>query len=447
MATNFVAKCADDYLGKKEVAQESTQPETSSTETMKAIVWKGSKKVACELKPKPVITHAKDVIVKVTYASVCSGSDSHLYSGEIPTVDEGFIMGHEACGVVDSVGEEVEKFKQGDRVVISFDISCGDCKHCKREEFFACDSTNDSELWEKMYGGNTAGAIFGYSRLLGNTPGSQAEYVRVPFGDVNCYPIPPNVPAEKALFISDVLSTSLHAVELAEVGEGDNVIIWGLGPIGLYAAKWCKLKKANTIVGIDTVSERIQLARKQFKIQVLDRTGMSSDQVMHALQGYVPAGGADAVIDATGFRFSQTWSDRIERAVGLETDSPEILAECFYMVRKYGRVSIIADYIGFARNFPIGHIVQKNLIVRSGQCPVQKYFKSIMKALENEEIDPTYMVTHLIKLDQVPEAYERLFYKEQGYIKVLIDVDSKEDKRCQEQLKSGHETKSAAVPP
>lgn len=447
MATNLVAKSVDDYLGKKEVAQESTQPEMSSTETMKAIVWKGSKKVACEQKPKPLITHPKDVIVKVTYASVCSGSDSHLFSGEIPTVDEGFIMGHEACGVIDSLGEEVKKFKLGDRVVISFDISCGDCAHCKREEFFACDRTNDSKLWEKMYGGTSAGAIFGYSRLLGNIPGSQAEYVRVPFAEVNCYPIPPNVLAEKALFISDVLSTSLHAVELADVGEGDNVIIWGLGPIGLYAAKWCQLKKANTIVGIDTVSERIQIARNRFKIQVLDRTDMSSEQVLCSLRGYVPTGGADAVIDATGFRFSQTWWDRVERAVGLETDSPEILTECFNMVRKYGRVSIIADYIGYARNFPIGHVVQKNLTVRSGQCPVQKYFRYIMKALEDERIDPTHMVTHLIKLDQVPEAYEKLFYKEQGYIKVLIDVDSKEDKKRLEQLKSRHEASDATVPP
>jgi threonine dehydrogenase-like Zn-dependent dehydrogenase len=418
--SNAVAKLADNLLGKREVAEGSTQPDVSRDETMKAIVWKGSKKVACENKPRPVVTHSKDVIVKVTACSVCSGSDSHLYSGEVVTMDEGCILGHEACGVVAETGSEVELFKEGDRVVIAFGIACGECAFCQRGEFTGCDRTNDSRLFEEMYGGRAAGAIFGYSRLMGNIPGSQAEYVRVPFGDVNCYGIPDDVPDEKALYVSDVLATSLHATDLGEVGAGDNVVIWGLGPIGLYAGAWSKLKGAKRVFAIDKVPERLKLARDKFGIEVLDRSDLSSAQVVRKVLDLFPGSGVDVVIDATGFRFSETLLDKFERVVGLETDTPDILTECVSVVRKYGRVSIIADYIGYANHFPIGHIMMKHLTLRSGQCPVQKYFKTVMQALQEQQIDPTLMITHRLTLDQVPTAYEQLFYKTEGYIKVLI---------------------------
>lgn len=418
--SNAAAKLADDYLGKLDVAETSTQPSVSESATMRALVWQASKKVACVDKPKPVITHEKDVIVKVTACTVCSGSDSHLYSGEVVTMDEGLILGHEACGVVECAGPDVKLFKKGDRVVIAFNIACGECAYCARGEFSGCDRTNDSRLFEEMYGGRPASAIFGYSRLLGNVPGSQAEYVRVPFGDVNCFAIPDDVPDEKALFVSDVLSTSLHATEMGEVGEGDTVVIWGLGPIGLYAAAWSKLKGAKRVIAIDKVPERLELARSRFGIEVLDRSSLSSDQVLTTLRGLLPEGGVDVAIDATGFRFAESLVHKIERAVGMETDSPDILTECFSMVRKYGRVSMIADYIGYANHFPIGHIMMKHLTLRSGQCPVQKYFKTVMQALQKNEIDPTLMITHRLTLEEVPKAYEQLFFKKEGYIKVLI---------------------------
>jgi len=424
--SNAAAKLADDYLGKIEVAETSTQPSVSESATMKALVWQASKKVACVDKPKPVITHEKDVIVKVTACTVCSGSDSHLYSGEVVTMDEGLILGHEACGVVESAGPDVKLFKKGDRVVIAFNIACGECAFCARGEFSGCDRTNDSRLFEEMYGGRPASAIFGYSRLMGNVPGSQAEYVRVPFGDVNCFAIPDDVPDEKALFVSDVLSTSLHATELGEVGEGDTVVIWGLGPIGLYAAAWSKLKGAKRVLAIDKVPERLELARSRFGIEVLDRSNLSSDQVLTTLRGIVPESGVDVVIDATGFRFAESLVHKIERAVGMETDSPDILTECFSTVRKYGRVSMIADYIGYANHFPIGHVMMKHLTLRSGQCPVQKYFKTVMQAIQKREIDPTLMITHRLTLEEVPKAYEQLFFKKEGYIKVLITPTHKE---------------------
>lgn len=374
-AQNVMAKVQDDMAGKLHVAEGSTQP-AHSDETMKAIVWLGSKKVACANDvPRPQITHSSDVVVRVTLCSVCSGSDSHLYSGEVPTMDEGFTLGHEACGVVDKVGDDVETLKVGDRVVIAFSVACGNCAFCNRGEFSGCDCTNDSKLFEEMYGGGRpAGAIFGYSRLVGNIPGSQAEYVRVPFGGVNCLRIPDSVPDEKALFISDVLPTALHATELGEVEEGDTVVIWGLGPIGLFAAQWSKIKKAKRVIGIDLVPERLSIARDALGIEVLDCSALSSAQVVSTLGSLLPPpeGGADVVIDATGFRFSETWSDKLQRSIGLEADTPNVLRECLMVVRKFGRVSIIADYLGTTNRFPIGHIMMKHLTVRSGQCPVQK---------------------------------------------------------------------------
>jgi threonine dehydrogenase-like Zn-dependent dehydrogenase len=435
--SNAAAKVADEMLGKRQVAQHSTQPDVSSCETMKAIVWKSAKQVACELKPVPRVTHPKDVVVRVTQCTVCSGSDSHIYSGEIATTDEGLILGHEACGVVHQVGPEVTKFKQGDRVVIAFDIACGECARCQRQEFTGCDRTNDSRLFEEMYGGPAAAAIYGYSRLMGNVPGSQAEFVRVPFAEVNCYPIPDSVPDEKALFVSDVLSTALHAVEMGCVREGDSVAIWGLGPIGLYAAAWAKIKGAGRVIGIDLVPERLQLARDQFGLEVLDRSDLSSAQVLSKLRDLLPQGGVDVAIDATGFRFSQSWTSSVERALGMQSDTPDILVECMSLVRKFGHVSIIADYIGYANHFPIGHIMMKHLTVRSGQCPVQRYFKYVMDKLEQGAIDPTPMITHRISLEDVPRAYEQLFYKKEGYIKVLITVpDSRQ--QSQQRGQEGH---------
>ncbi|KAJ0404580.1 hypothetical protein ATCC90586_004876 [Pythium insidiosum] len=468
--SNAAAKLADDVLGKRKVAETTTQPEGSAHGTMKAIVWRGANKVELVDVPKPAITHPQDAVVRVTACSICSGSDSHLYSGEVAPMDDGGILGHEACGVVDAVGDGVQRFKRGDRVVISFCVACGDCEYCQRGEFTACDRTNDSTLFEELYGGHAAAAIFGYSRLMGNLPGSQAEFVRVPFADVNLCAIPDDVPDEKALYVSDfvrvpfadvnlcaipddvpdekalyvsdVLATSLHATELGSVGRGDTVAIWGLGPIGLYAAAWSKLKGAARVFGIDLVPERLALARDAIGIEVLDRSDLSSAQVLAKLRDLLPGRGAvDVCIDATGFRFSESWLHKVERTVGLETDTPDILVECVSLVRKFGRVAVIADYVGYANHFPIGHVMMKHLTLRAGQCPVQRYFKRcpvqryfkrVMQALQAGEIDPTLMITYRLTLEEVPSAYEQLFHKKEGYVKVLITPKKPEEHGSEE---------------
>ncbi|EFJ27195.1 hypothetical protein SELMODRAFT_231782 [Selaginella moellendorffii] len=344
---------------------------------MRAITWQGKKKVSCDKVPKPLITHPKDVIVKVTACTICSGSDSHIYGGEIPDTSKGQILGHEGCGVVSEVGEAVTKFKAGDRVVIAFGIACGDCDYCKR--------------------GEHSGA-FGYGNLVGGIPGSQAEFVRVPFADVNCYKIPDEVPDEKALYLSDVLCTSYHAVMLAGgVKAGESVAIWGLGPIGLCAARWCQIMGASKVIGIDFVKERLEVAEKKLGITVIDRNSVKD--VPKRIFELVP-GGVDASIEAAGFRFPVSILHKVERTVGLETDTADILNELFLATRKWGR----------------------HLTLRGGQCPCQRYFDTVMDHVKSGKFDPSFMVSHRIKLEDAPEAYRKLFNKEDGYIKVFIEV-------------------------
>jgi threonine dehydrogenase-like Zn-dependent dehydrogenase len=366
---NFVAAKVDKVLGKHEVMEGQGPPLRSKDVMMKAVTWEGTKKVKVSTLGKPLITDSKDVILKVTACCICSGSDSHVYCKEIPGLEPGFTLGHECCGVVDEVGSEVTKHKVGDRVVVAFNIACGQCAWCKREEYSGCDLTNQSKLGDKFFG-HAHGAIFGYGCMLGNVPGSQAEFVRVPIADVNCYPIPDSVPDEKALYLSDVLCTSLHAVEMGEVHEGDTVVIWGLGPIGLYTARWSQIRGAGRVIGVDLVPERLALAKEKFGIEVVDRSDLSSHELVQRLQEMVPDG-ADTVVEAVGFRFPTTTLHKIERAIGMvriakcfsftaplvkytalqETDTADILTECMTVVRKYGRVSIIGDYCGLVSRF------------------------------------------------------------------------------------------------
>jgi len=414
-----VSKIADNILGKEEVAEASTTP-ARSHEKMRAVTYQGKKHMAVEEVGRPLLTHSSDVIVKITSCTICSGSDGHIFSGEIPTLDKGATIGHEGMGIVVEKGPEVKKLNIGDRVVMAFAIACGTCDHCKKGQFTGCETTNDSKLAEKMYGHSPA-ALFGYSRLLGNVPGSQAEFVRVPFADVNCLKVPSDVPDEKALFISDVLCTSLHATELGEVAENDTVAIWGLGPIGLCAARWCQIKGAKRVVGIDLVSDRLNLAKKALNIEVVDRTGMTSQQLVERLLSMEPKG-FDVTIEAVGFRFPVSMTHKVARTVGLESDTPEMIDECLTALKPYGNVSIIGDYAGYANGFPVGKIMFKHATVRSGQCPCQKYFDFVMEKLRDGTFDPTFMISHHITLDEIPKAYEKLDKKEDGFVKVFCRV-------------------------
>ena len=412
---NKASNVVDRALGKKEDIPLESEPETDPHTLMRAVVFRGKEKVAVEWVPKPLITQSKDAIIRITAFTICPGSDGHLYAGEIPSVREGTIMGHEAIGIIENVGEDVTKFKEGDRVAICFNVSCGECSFCKRGEFSGCSQTNDSKLMEKVYS-HCHGGIFGYGEMLGGIPGSQAEYVRVPYADVNLYHIPENVPDERALYITDIVSTAYHALEQCNFKKGDSVYISGLGPIGACTARWAQILGASKIVASEPVRERAALVEKALGIIVINPEDV--DNIVDAVLEILP-GGADCCVEAAGFRFARSLVHKVQRKLSMETDTPELVNDCFKICRKYGSISLIADYAGYANSFFLGAIQLKHLNISGGQTPCQRIFPKVMPYLESGEFDPTFLLTNTIRMDEVPKAYENLFYKRDGWIKVI----------------------------
>jgi len=412
---NLAAKMADKSLGPVPTSTPS-QPVWDETVKMHAVSWHGKKDVRYEEKPRPHIADPRDVVIRVTATTVC-GSDLHLYSGSMPDMHTGDILGHESMGVVEEIGSEVKTLQIGQRVVVAFDIACGLCEYCKRQQYTTCDTTNPSKLMEKMYGHRTA-ALFGYSHLTGGIPGEQAEFVRVPFADINCLPIPDDVPDEKALYLSDIVPTAYHGTELANVQPGTVVGVWGLGPVGLCIARWCQIRGASRIIGIDCVPERLQIA-KRLGIETVD---FKAQNTVQALQEMVP-GGLDCAIEAVGFEWSKTLTSKIERAIGLETDTADILSECITCTRKNGIISIIGAYAGYANHFPIGAFMEKHQLMTGGQSPTQKYWKMALEKIRTGEFDPTFVVSHKLPLSEAPLVYHKFFNREDGVVKVFLRPD------------------------
>jgi len=407
---NIAAKIADKVLG--QVATETpTQPNLEHP--MHALCWDGKKKIAYEEKPRPMITDPRDIILKITATTIC-GSDLHLYSGNMADMHQGDILGHEFMGIVDVVGAQVKNLTKGQRVVVAFDIACGSCEFCARHEYTACSVTNPSKLMEKVYGHRCA-ALYGYSHLTGGVPGGQAEYVRVPFADFNCLPIPDDVSDEKALYLSDVVPTAFHGTELGSVQEGSIVGIWGLGPIGLMTARWCQIKGAGRVFGIDSVPERLDMAKKLG----IEPINFSQVDVLKTIFERVP-GGLDVAIECAGFEYAKTFLHKFERAVGLETDTADILSECITATRCFGTVSIIGVYSGYCNHFPIGAVMEKDLIIKCGQSPTQKYWKMALDKIRSGELDPTFIITHRGSLSDGPRLYEQFFNRDGGIIKVFL---------------------------
>lgn len=391
-----------------------TQPKYDETRKMHALVWHGKKDVRYDEVPVPLITDTTDIVLKITATTIC-GSDLHLYTGAMLTMREGDILGHEFMGIVEDVGPAVEKVKKGDRVVVAFGIACGMCSYCGREEYTACDTTNPSTLMENMYGHRTA-AIYGYSHLTGGVPGGQSEFVRVPFADVNCLVLPDDIPDDKGLFLSDVIPTSFHGTELANVQKGSTVAIWGLGPIGLLTARWCQIRGASRIIGIDWVPERLSIAKNRLGIETID---FKNQDTVKTLMKMVP-GGLDCTIECAGFEYPKTMIHKVEMAVGLETDSADILTEMITCTRKFGNVSIIGVYSGTTNHFPIGAMMEKDLTVRGGQCPSQKYWKMCVEKLRSGEFDPTFIISHRATLAAGPQLYQSFNDRKDGVIKVFL---------------------------
>ncbi|KAJ6572755.1 GroES-like protein [Mycena vulgaris] len=386
--------------------------------TMKALAWFGARDVRMVDAPIPDITEPDDVILKVTGTTIC-GSDLHLYHGEIIQLQQGDILGHEFMGVVDRVGPNVKNVHVGQRVVASFQIACGECSYCKQKLSSMCDRTNSSGLQNAMYGHRDAG-FFGYSHFTGGFPGGQAEYVRVPKGNVNLLPIPDSVPDEKALFLSDIMPTSYHAVADVGVKEGDVVGIWGLGPIGQCAARFALLKGASRVIGIDNVPARLLFAQESSGIETIDFS--QHTDVVKRIQELVP-GGLDRAIDCGTFHEPKTLLHKVEKTLMLETDVSETVNEMITATRKMGSCGIIAAYSGYTNHFNIGALMEKGIrLIGHGQAPVHKYWHELLAMIEAGKIDPTFVVTHRVALDEFPELYAAFDKRVGGVEKVFVET-------------------------
>jgi len=386
---------------------------------MKALAWFAANDVRMVDAPIPDITEEDDVIVKVTGTTIC-GSDLHLFHGEIMALQQGDILGHEFMGVVDRIGPNVKNLKIGQRVVASFQISCGKCEFCQKKLSSFCDRTNNSSLQNYMYGQRDAG-FFGYSHFTGGFPGGQAEYVRVPIGEVNLLPIPDGVTDEQAIYLSDILPTSYHTVVDTGVEKGDVVGVWGLGPIGLCAAKWALLKGASRVIGIDTVPARLAFAREKLGIEVIDFK--EHKDVTKRVLELVPKG-LDVALDCGTFHEPKTWSHKIQKTLMLETDVPETVNEMIISVRKMGRCGIIAAYAGWANGFNIGALMEKGVrLIGNGQAPVRKYWDEILNEyIIPGKFDPTFVITHRVPIEDMAKLYTAFDKRIDGVEKVFVET-------------------------
>lgn len=371
--------------------------------------------------PKPRVVEPRDVILKVTGSTVC-GSDLHLLHGAIIEMQKGDILGHEFCGVVESVGPEITSVKPGQRVVASFQIACGECAYCKKGLSSQCERTNSNSVASGMYGAQPAG-IFGYSHFTGGFAGGQAEYVRVPYGDVNLLPLPDSVSDEKGLFLSDVICTSWNCVVDTAVYQGDVVAIWGAGPIGQMCADFAFINGASRVILIDNNWRLDYVKSKYPRVETLDYTALPrGTSVTAKLREMVPRG-PDVCLECVAGEYAKGWAHYFEMLLGLETDTSEIINEMITSVRSYGRIGITGVYSGFTNHFNIGSLMERGIrLIGNGQAPVHLYWKKLLGLIEDGTIDPLKMVTHRVSMDELDIVYDKFEKKEDGMQKVFVET-------------------------
>jgi threonine dehydrogenase-like Zn-dependent dehydrogenase len=370
--------------------------------------------VRVETVPEPKILNARDAIVKITLTAIC-GSDLHLYHGVVPGMQEGDILGHEFMGEVVEVGAGVPNLKKGDRVVAPFCIACGNCFFCQNGMTSLCDNSNpNASAAEKLYGYSGAG-LFGYSHLFGGYAGGQAQYARVPFADVGPLKIPDSVDDEQALFLSDTFPTGYVAAENCCIRPGDVVAVWGCGSVGQFAIRSALLLGAARVIAIDDQPARLELAQKGGAETVNDGEG----DVLERLKQMTAGRGPDACIDAVGMEAHGSATDAMKSALRLETDRPHAIRQAIQACRKGGTVSIPGFYGGLVDKFPLGVAFSKGLTFRMGQTNVHKYLKPLLDRIEKREIDPSFVITHRMALDEGAAAYSS-FDSGDGCIKVVL---------------------------
>ncbi|KAK1227650.1 hypothetical protein PQX77_009335 [Marasmius sp. AFHP31] len=391
--------------------------EAPGGEKMRALAWFGTKDVRVIDAPVPDITEPDDVILQLRTRGL---RIVFRYHGEIMALQEGDILGHEFMGKVYKLGPNVKNLKIGQRVVASFQVACGTCEYCQKKLSSFCDRTNNSSLQNYMYGQRDAG-FFGYSHFTGGFPGGQAEYVRVPFGNVNLLPIPDDVSDERALYLSDVLPTSYHAVVDTGVKKGDVVGIWGLGPIGQCAARWALLKGASRVIGIDSVPSRLAFAREKSGIETIDFR--EHTDIPKRIYELVPRG-LDVALDCGTFHEPKTLLHKAQKALMLETDVPETINEMIVSVRKQGSCGIIAAYAGFANGVNVGALMEKGVrLIGNGQAPVHLYWEEILNDyIKTKKFDPTFMITHRVPLEDMAKLYNAFDKRLDNVEKVFVET-------------------------
>ncbi|MHB2210500.1 zinc-dependent alcohol dehydrogenase [Methylobacterium sp. CM6257] len=391
---------------------------------MKALCWHGRNDIRCDTVPDPVIEDSRDVIIKVTSCAIC-GSDLHLMDGLMPTMKSGDVLGHEFMGEVVEVGQGFTKFKKGDRIIVPFNINCGECRQCKLGNFSVCERSNrNAEMAAAMFGYTTAG-LFGYSHLTGGYAGGQAEYVRVPMADVAPMKVPDGMDDESVLFLTDILPTGWQAAEHCEIQGGETIAVWGAGPVGIFTIQSAKIMGAERIIAIETVPERIALAKKAGATDIID---FMNEDVFERIKEITKGQGADAVIDCVGMEASaghggitgmlSTVQEKLTA-----TERPYALAEAIKAVRPCGIVSVPGVY-GGPLPVNMGSIVQKGLTLKSGQTHVKRYLEPLTKLIQEGKIDTTFLITHRSQnLAEGPDLYKTFRDKKDGCVKVVFHLD------------------------
>jgi threonine dehydrogenase-like Zn-dependent dehydrogenase len=388
---------------------------------MKANSWMRPNRVEVRDVPDPRILQPTDAVVRITSTAIC-GSDLHLLDGYVPTMMRGDILGHEFMGEVVETGSEVRTLAVGDRVVVPFPIACGACWSCRHELYSLCENSNpNATMAEKLWGHSTAG-IYGYSHLTGGYPGGQAQLARVPWADVNPLKVPDGMPDEQVLFLSDILPTGYMGAEMCDLKGGEVVAVWGAGPVGQFAIASARLLGAEQIIAIDRFPYRLQMAYE--KAGATDIINYEQEDVLETLKALTGGRGPDACIDAVGMeahspRIDYAY-DRAKQAMRLETDRPLALREAIMACRNGGVVSVIGVYGGFVDKFPMGSVMNRGLTIRSGQCHVQRYMRPLLERIQAGELDPSFVITHRLPLDEAPRGYELFKHKQDDCVKVVL---------------------------
>jgi threonine dehydrogenase-like Zn-dependent dehydrogenase len=390
---------------------------------MRATCWMGRNSVEVRDVPDPKILNRRDAIIKVTSTAIC-GSDLHLVDGYIPAMEKGDILGHEFMGEVVELGQDVTNLSVGDRVVVPFPIACGACNACAAEMYSLCENSNpNAGMAEKMWGHASSG-MFGYSHLTGGFAGGQAEYARVPFADVGPLKIESDLADEQVLFLSDIFPTGYMGAEMCDIKPGDVVAVWGAGPVGLLAMASAYLLGAEKVIAIDRFDYRLAMAREKTGA---DTINYEVADVQAVLKDLTAGRGPDACIDAVGMEAHSDFApiqlyDRIKQAARLETDRGPALRQAIMACRNGGTVSVVGVYGGLMDKFPVGSWMNRSITLKTGQCHVQRYLRPLLARIENAEIDPSFLITHRLPLDQATQGYEIFKAKKDDCVKVVLSA-------------------------